>query len=185
VLADTEAKAQEIGRSYYFGGGHASFSHLAYSMPPGYTSATGVERIASHQKGPLTGRPPKAPLEPEARRAKAYETYMKSQGNNEMLVGTPDSVIPRLKTILEITRPGILILSAPQGNTSTEDRRRSMQLIAECVLPEIREHAKKIGLVDAFERQPGSVPLRAGEARVSVVDRGALEQLPQPFVPSV
>jgi alkanesulfonate monooxygenase SsuD/methylene tetrahydromethanopterin reductase-like flavin-dependent oxidoreductase (luciferase family) len=181
ALADTEDKAQEVGRSYYFGGGHLSFSHHAYAMPPGFTSATAVERIAARQRGPLTGKPPKAPLEADARRAMAYESYLKSQSNNEMLVGTPDSVIPRLKTILEVTRPGILILSAPQGNTSHEDRRRSMALIAEHVLPAIREHADKIGLVDSFQRTPGSVPLPAGTARAEVVDRGALERL-QPYV---
>jgi alkanesulfonate monooxygenase SsuD/methylene tetrahydromethanopterin reductase-like flavin-dependent oxidoreductase (luciferase family) len=181
ALADTEEKAQEIGRSYYFGGGHAAFAHLGYSMPPGYTSSTGVKKIAAHQRGDSWADNPTGPDDIETRRARANETYLKSQTKNEMLIGTPDSVLPKLRMILEATRPGILIISAPQGNTSDEDRLRSMELIAEHVLPEVKRLGAGNGLVDAFERQPGSVPLRAGEQRSSVVDRAALEHLPTPL----
>lgn len=178
VVADTDAKAHEIGRSYYFGGGHAAFAHLGYSMPPGYSSATGVRKIAAKQHGglfPDRSRPPETAAE---RRARANEVYLRSQANNEMLVGTPGSVTEKLKVIIEATRPGVLILSAPQGNTSDTDRMRSMELIASEVLPALREHARTLGIVDLFERQPGSTPLHAGGTRAPVVARDALKRLP-------
>jgi hypothetical protein len=38
----------------------------------------------------------------------------------------------------------------------------------------MREHARSIGLVHQFEREPGSVKLREGEQRDAVVERVAL-----------
>jgi hypothetical protein len=36
-----------------------------------------------------------------------------------------------------------------------------MKLIAQEVIPPLREHARKLGLKDPFERAPGSTPLPA------------------------
>ena len=63
------------------------------------------------------------------------------------------------------------------GITANEDRMRSLQLLAEEVAPELRDHARSIGLVDQFEREPASVKLPTGAARDAVVDRSELKEL--------
>jgi hypothetical protein len=52
-----------------------------------------------------------------------------------------------------------------------------MKLIAQEVIPALKEHARAIDLPDALERTPGSVKLRAGVSRLPVSDRGPLKEL--------
>jgi len=72
---------------------------------------------------------------------------------------------------------GIFIILSLQGQHSDEERRTSMRLFAEEVIPALKEHARAIDLLDPFERTPGSIPLRAGTKRAPVVDRGPLNAL--------
>jgi hypothetical protein len=60
---------------------------------------------------------------------------------------------------------------------ANEDRQTSMRLIAQEIIPALKEHSKSIGLLDAFERAPGSIKLRAGVSRGPVSDRGPLKEL--------
>jgi hypothetical protein len=93
------------------------------------------------------------------------------------VIGTPKSVIPKLKAILTVLRPGSLVIFSVQGPVSNEDRQTSMRLIAQEIIPALKEHSKSIGLLDAFERAPGSIKLRAGVSRGPVSDRGPLKEL--------
>jgi hypothetical protein len=49
--------------------------------------------------------------------------------------------------------------------------------MAEEISPAIREYAKEIGLLDPYERPPGSVKLQVETQRLPVVDRAPLETL--------
>ena len=60
---------------------------------------------------------------------------------------------------------------------SDDERRTSMRLFAEEVMPALKEHARALDLPDPFERTPGSVTLRAGAKRAPVVDRSPLTSL--------
>jgi hypothetical protein len=64
---------------------HVSFSHA--------TDATVTVRLAGEWRLHLSG---------------AYTGYPQVQKDLQMIAGTPDHVIPRLKMILEVLRPGIL-----------------------------------------------------------------------------
>jgi len=86
-------------------------------------------------------------------------------------------VIPKIKAILRILRPGIFIMFSVQGPVSNEDRRTSMRLFAQDVMPALRDYAKEIDLPDPFERTPGSVALGGGVKRGTVVDRSPLAEL--------
>jgi hypothetical protein len=46
------------------------------------------------------------------------------------------------------------------------------------VLPAMREYAKELGIVDPFERTPGSRPYVAGTKRDPLVDVAALQRAP-------
>jgi hypothetical protein len=100
----------------------------------------------------------------------------KVKRNYQVIAGTPDSVLAKVKTILRILRPGVFIMFSVQGPVSNEERRNSMQLFAQGVLPGIREYARQIDLPDPFQRTPGSVELRNG-SRERVVDRAPLQEL--------
>jgi hypothetical protein len=77
-------------------------------------------------------------------------------------------VIPRLKMIMEVLRPGIFSFWL-DGPVSAAERKRCLELLNRDVIPALREHGKELGLVSPFERAPGSVPLvrETGYATVS------------------
>ena len=68
-------------------------------------------------------------------------------------------VIPKLKAIMRVIRPGSLTAFNVQSVCSDEDRLRCVELLGREVLPVLREYAESIGLTDSFQREPGSVKL--------------------------
>ena len=92
-----------------------------------------------------------------------------------MIAGTPHNVIPKRKNVMDIPRPGICSFWL-DGPVPAQDRRRCLELLNRDVIPALREHGKKLGLVDPFRKAPGSTPLKAGKPE-AVSDRRALELL--------
>ena len=78
---------------------------------------------------------------------------------------------------MSVLRIGIFIILHLQGPQSDDERRTSMRLFADQVMPELKDHAKAIDLKDPFDRQPGSVALPQGTKRAAVVDRDPLAGL--------
>jgi hypothetical protein len=103
--------------------------------------------------------------------------YDKAQKDYLMIVGSPKTVIERVKTIMRLLRVSILTVFQVQGTVSNEDRKTSMRLFAQEVMPALREYAEELDLPDPFQRFPGSVKLQTGVARLPVVDRAPLASL--------
>lgn len=188
-VADTEEKAQELGQGFIWGGGQNSFAKPEHILPPGYNSRAATKRLAANPGGTWLGvnrnklrasiqTAPTGPVDVEAVKAKFLSGYRKSQDNYLMLIGTPDQVLERAKTIVSVLRPGIFTFFAVQGPVGDEDRLRSLELLANDVVPELRSFAAGLGIKSPFERRPGSVKLRPGETRAPVADRTALPESP-------
>ena len=206
-VSDTEEKAQEEGKAALFGGGAANFSRPEWTLPPGYNSKEATRRLARQatEYGFLgitseklaeaqTGERKRDPNEPkgqtrerlmrgevsiEEAKQKIYAQYQKAQDGLQIIIGTPKTVIPRLKLILEVLRPGVMGLFQAQGPLSTEQRMNSIRLMGQEVLPALREIARGLGIVDPFERQPGSRQYVAGTQLDPLVDLAALERAPK------
>jgi alkanesulfonate monooxygenase SsuD/methylene tetrahydromethanopterin reductase-like flavin-dependent oxidoreductase (luciferase family) len=187
-LAETEAKAQKLGRNFAFGGGQSAFSRPEHTLPPGYNSKTAIRRLAQQPRGSWLGvsrnklMQSRSGVNPEGVdydevRRKLYQGYQRSQENLQTIIGTPKTVIPKIKMLLQVLRPGIFIFFSVQGQVSNEDRLTSIRLMAEEIMPAIREYAKEIDLPDPFERPPGKIKLQAETQRAPVVDRESLTSL--------
>jgi alkanesulfonate monooxygenase SsuD/methylene tetrahydromethanopterin reductase-like flavin-dependent oxidoreductase (luciferase family) len=187
-LAETEEKAQKLGRQFAFGGGQNAFSRPEHTLPPGNNSKSAIRRLASQPRGSWLGvsrdklMQQRSGANPDGVnydevRDKLTEGYQRAQENLQTIVGTPKTVIPKVKTLLRVLRPGIFTFFSVQGQVSNEDRLTSIRLMAEEVMPAIKEYAKEIELVDPFEREPGSVKLQAETQRAPVVDREPLAAL--------
>jgi hypothetical protein len=59
--------------------------------------------------------------------------------------------LPRLRHLLEETRPGILSIWAQDGKVSHEDSKTCIRLLGQEVFPQIREWAKELDLKSPFE----------------------------------
>ena len=209
VVAETEEKAEELGKAHLFGGGQGAFSRPEHTLPPGYNSKEATKRLArtmtSGAGGWLgvsseqLGRSNEAGAAPaaadatlqkvadstrkrlargeatieEAKQA-IYKAYPKAVESMQIIAGTPKTVLPKIKKILEVLRPGTFGVFQSQGPVSFEDRMTSIRLLGQEVLPAIRDYAKEIGLLDPFERQPGSRSHTAGTKREPLVDLEAL-----------
>jgi alkanesulfonate monooxygenase SsuD/methylene tetrahydromethanopterin reductase-like flavin-dependent oxidoreductase (luciferase family) len=186
ALAETEEKAQELAQGFVYGGGQNAFSAPQFTSPPGYNSKAAIRIMAKQQASAwlgLTGEKVKEQMQGETGdinydeiRRKLQAALMRAEKNLQVIVGTPSSVVPRLKNILTTLRTGIFIILSIQGPIGNDDRRTSMRLFSQEVIPELKAHARAIDLVDPFERKPGSVVLR-GSSRTPVVDRTPLASL--------
>ena len=188
--ADTDEKAQELGKGFIFGGGQNAFSRPEHTLPPGYNSKAAI-RMLAHQPGGSWLGVSKAKMmagQDDSWDASAYEElrqklvkgYEKVQENLQVVVGSPETCIKKITDILSVIRPGVFTVFAVQGNVSDKDRLRSVELLGKEVLPAIRRFGKQQELFGPFDRTPGSVKLASGTKRAPVVDREALAKLNLP-----
>ena len=183
---DDKERAERIGlEAFTFGGGNSAFAKAEYTLPAGYNSPAAIKRLATVPQGGWLGVTKERLDEKtegtrerslEKQRHAAAAKYHQMRENLQMVVGTPEEVTAMLKTVLTCLRPGMLFFMAPFGNVSDEDRRRSIRLLGEQVLPELRAEADRLELTDMFQRQPGSVELEPGQNRRPVVDRDAIAE---------
>jgi alkanesulfonate monooxygenase SsuD/methylene tetrahydromethanopterin reductase-like flavin-dependent oxidoreductase (luciferase family) len=186
ALAETEEKAQALATGFVYGGGQNAFSAPQFTSPPGYNSKAAIRIMAKQQASAwlgLTGEKVKEQMhgtdgdvDYDEIRRKLRAALLRAENSLQVIVGTPKTVIPKIESILSVLRTGIFIILSIQGPVGNEDRRTSMRLFAEEVIPALKMHAKQIGLADPFERTPGSAKLVSGSKRAPVVDRGPLAE---------
>jgi alkanesulfonate monooxygenase SsuD/methylene tetrahydromethanopterin reductase-like flavin-dependent oxidoreductase (luciferase family) len=174
VVAETEEKATELGRGFVYGGGFGAFARPEWMFPPGYNSKEATKRLAKQFTDPRTGAEILhfTPGEVDVQKVKnGIETnYQSSRDLGLIIAGTPKTVIKRLRTLLETLRPGILAFWYHHGPMSVEDRRTTLRLLGQEVMPAVREIAKELDLPGPFEQLPGIRPLPASGKRNAVVN---------------
>jgi alkanesulfonate monooxygenase SsuD/methylene tetrahydromethanopterin reductase-like flavin-dependent oxidoreductase (luciferase family) len=100
---------------------------------------------------PKPAEPEKTPEEKEASRVKLYDGQL---ANYTIVTGTPKTVIPKIRHVLETLRPGHIFFWDGDGAMSHEDSMRSLRLMGSEVLPAVREIGKELELTDSFEIDP-------------------------------
>ncbi len=112
----------------------------------------------------------------EAKRQIYEKEYQARQRNLQLIVGTPKSVLPKIRKILEVLRPGIFGFWHHEASPimTHEETMKCLKLLGEEVLPAVREMGKELGLIGPFERQPGSRPLSPSGVREPVAGEMAM-----------
>ena len=110
----------------------------------------------------------------EETRRKVFEAFPKVEQSLQVICGTPETVIRKLRVVLEVLRPGIFSFWQNDGPISKEDRLNNIRLIAKHVLPAVREIGKELNLTSPFDVEPGSRKLPASGKPESV---GSIEPL--------
>jgi alkanesulfonate monooxygenase SsuD/methylene tetrahydromethanopterin reductase-like flavin-dependent oxidoreductase (luciferase family) len=137
-VQDTEEKAIANAREYmWMQGEFTGLGHPVWAAPTGYSSPTNREPILKR----INGRD-------DAPMALPFEEQLE---HLQIVAGTPDQVVERLRVLLEETRPGILALWANDGHVSHEDSKRCIELMGSDVLPALREIGDELELRDPFE----------------------------------
>ena len=68
-----------------------------------------------------------------------------------IITGTPKTVIPKVKHVLEYLRPGSIFFWDGDGAMDHDDSMRSLRLMGEEVIPAVREMSKELDLKSPFE----------------------------------
>lgn len=184
-VAETEARAQELGKLFLFGGGQHTFALPEHTFPPGYNSKNAIRILAKQPQASwlgisgdkLNAQVDSHPVSAEDVRRNTESDYQEAQKHHLLIVGNPENVTKKLKVVLSSLRVGTIVLFSVQGPVSNSDRQTSMRLLAQEVIPALREHAKSLDLVDAIERPPGQNSLQAGVKRLPVSDKGPLVEI--------
>ncbi len=124
LAADTDEKAQEIGRNFMWTEEHRNKGPREHSDPPGYQSR---ESVKIQQNLPGAGGFGKR------------MSYEKLQEVNNIIVGSPETVTRKLTHIIERLNPGYLHIYGNDGDMSHEDSMRSIELLGKEVIPALHE----------------------------------------------
>ena len=82
------------------------------------------------------------------------DTYVDQTEKYSIISGTPKTVIPRVRHVLETLRPGTIFFWDGDGAMSHDDTMRSLRLMGEEVIPAVREIGKELDLKGPFEVDP-------------------------------
>jgi alkanesulfonate monooxygenase SsuD/methylene tetrahydromethanopterin reductase-like flavin-dependent oxidoreductase (luciferase family) len=137
-VAESEEKALENARQFmWMQGEFTGLAHPVWGAPAGYGSPANrrafVEIAAGRRPNP---------------RALPFEQQVEDM---QIIAGTPDQVIGKLRTIMEETRPGIFAFWGNDGKVSHEDSMSCIRLLGQEVMPAVREIAAELDLVDPWE----------------------------------
>ena len=159
-VAETEEQAEELGRKDMFGGNWMNYGRPEWMFPPGYNSKEVNRRMAQATTSLVRNVPipTEFSIEDELRKYHGAD-YDAARKSEMLMVGTPKTVIPRLRRLMRIVRPGVLGFCQNDGPIGREARLTSMRLLAQEVIPALKETAKELGLQDPFARRIGERPL--------------------------
>src|SRR5579863_1471294 len=179
MINDSQERAEELGKRLLFGGAFAHFARPEWMFPPGYNSKAATRRLATLDGPNTSGKPIFAATgeetdeQIEAIKRSIYAGYPQVLKDMQMIAGTPDHVIPKLKKVIDALRPGIFSFWL-DGPVSAKERRRCLELLNRDVIPPLRQFAKERGLTDPFECRPGSRPLAGAEQYQPTTNAAAL-----------
>ena len=156
---ETEELAYETAKKYVEGPpnpfleGNQGVIRPFIQQLPGMTSRTNVLPTAENRAARVSrGREEQGVDEKEAiTRTQFQGTYDDQLERYTIITGTPDTVIERVKHVLDYLRPGSIFFWDGDGAMTHEDSMRSLKLMGEEVLPAIREYGDELGLKSPFE----------------------------------
>ena len=132
-VAETEEKAIENAREFlWMQGEFLGLAHPVWANPSGYGSpATRRQRLES--------------------RKRVIPSFEKQLEMMQIIAGTPEQVVKKLRIILEETRPSILALWGNDGKINHEDSMTCIRLMGQEVMPALREIGKELELFSPIE----------------------------------
>ena len=140
---DTEELAEEAGRQYlggpfnpFINQGNEAILPPHLFFPPGYASRVAVARLQKLATRALDHG--------TTRFSSIFGTYEQNIKNLSIITGTPKTVLPKVRQVLEYLRPGTIFLWDGDGAMTHEDQVRSLRLYGQEVLGAVHEIGKEL-----------------------------------------
>ena len=122
-VSDTEEHAQEQGKNFFWQNGALNKQPREWMAPPGYATVNvaGIRRLRA------------------VSRAFDSLAYEEAQRNYQVVIGTPDQVIEKLRYVRDLLGVGHMCLWSHDGYMTHQDTVRSIELFGKEVLPALRD----------------------------------------------
>jgi alkanesulfonate monooxygenase SsuD/methylene tetrahydromethanopterin reductase-like flavin-dependent oxidoreductase (luciferase family) len=122
-VADTDEKAQQEGLNFFWQNGALNKQIREWMAPPGYASVdfAGIRKTRAVSKD----------FDSQA--------YQEAQDNYQLILGTPNQVIEKMRYVRDLLGLGHICLWAHDGRMTHEDTVRCIELLGKEVLPTLRE----------------------------------------------
>ena len=125
---------------------------LPTSQIPALAASRG--RVELHRA--LERRKQQAEAEGEPQQTEKGDPFKEQVDKQAIIHGTPTTVLPQIRNLLEEIRPGAIFFWDGDGSMDHEDAMRSLRLMGEEVLPAVREMGAELDLEGAFEIDPAT-----------------------------
>jgi alkanesulfonate monooxygenase SsuD/methylene tetrahydromethanopterin reductase-like flavin-dependent oxidoreductase (luciferase family) len=147
-VQDTDEKAYEVGEGFLVGNAGVGRVPLPgdFMAPPGYNSREATKKLLEQYRHALRPDPLYGGVD-----AAGWEKVVES---NRVIVGSPDTVIKKVRQVLSALRPGILGVWTNDGTIGHKDTMRCLQLMEKEVLPALKDMGKELNLPGPFEAAP-------------------------------
>jgi len=122
-VADSEEKAQTEGHNFFWQKGALNKQIREWMAPPGYATVdvAGIRRLRAISK------------------AFDNQAYQEAQDNYQLILGTPDQVIEKLRYVRDLLGVGHMCLWAQDGYMTHDDTVRCIELMGKEVLPALHD----------------------------------------------
>ena len=137
-VADSDEKAYEEGKNFYWQQGTSfGVAPRHWQAPPGY-----VTRAAA-QSGRSARRDATRNITPDVTPGGPSLDYEEAHATHQIVTGSPDTVIEKLKQIVDVVDPAYLVLWGREGPMSHKVAMRCIDLLGQEVIPAIKEYQSK------------------------------------------
>jgi len=131
VVADSDERAYEEGRNFFWQLGTSfGVAPRHWQTPPGYLSRAASQGSRQQRREPPKNVTPGGPV----------LSYEEAQSTYQIVTGNPDTVIKKLKHIADLVNPANMVLWGREGPMSHQTAMRCIDLIAQEVIPAIKEY---------------------------------------------
>ena len=157
---ETEELAEKTARKYLAGvsnpflAGNEGAVNPAVVNLPGLTPR-GAKALSTAASAPLGRGAIEAASSWRAggRATTSYQRAYEDQvADYSIITGTPETVIKKMRHVLEYLRPGSFIVWDGDGSMDHDDTMRSLRLFGQEVLPAVKEIGKELELYSPYER---------------------------------
>ena len=131
VVADSDERAYEEGKKFFWQLGTSfGVAPRHWQTPPGYLSRAASQGSRQQRREPPRNVTPGGPV----------LSYEEAQATYQIVTGNPDTVITKLKHIADVVNPANMVLWGREGPMSHQTAMRCIDLIAQEVIPAIKEY---------------------------------------------
>lgn len=146
-VSDSDERAYEEGKKFFWQLG-TSFGVAPgeWQAPPGYLSRTATQGQRQQRRATTRyvnaessdDKRPVAPGGPPLSYEEAHATY-------QIVTGNPDTVVEKLKHVIDVVDPSYMVLWGREGPMTHETATRCIDLLGQEVIPAIKEYESARG----------------------------------------